>query len=995
MVVIRRYGAPPGAPGVSVEERPASNILADPRYGSVWFGGIMRRGPMGTPIPVTSRKQYLEIFGDPKSSNWGIYPDASQQTPDAVEGFWQNGSGAGLLWLTRIEVDGKAKRAKKVFKNSLGADALEIEAANEGRWGGQESEITATPVLVASARSFTVVAPGTLANEYVGAEVEFEAVPGKRFVVVANTQAIGLAGEAVFTCGAQWNLLQEGVSGPSVLTGTATYDHYPNITGTITFPLLQPIVGTVTVTDNVLTGTGTSFVTELDVGDSIYLDTEGRVVISITSDTTLTVADSYTGGNVAGQTMFRDNKTVTGLGTAFNTDLSVGNMIFATIGGMRQGRTIAEITSATSLTLTSGFTAALSAGTQIEQAGLTITGTTTAFTTQVQIGDYVVDPFRAGEAIKVTSIPSATSLTVEKPFSGDFTNVRLAKQSKRASVKLLQPAGEGLAVEIALGESRPETHFSLRIFFNNSQVLYIPDASLDPSDPLFVDTVVSDTLGNVGYRSSGENILAWISAKSLWTSTYTTAEDSDVRPIVGSKALAVTQTRLYTVADIDYEKTISSSIFLSPYDQYRNTIRIKEAYAPVDLEGSIASIGTTVNGVSTTFLSSVVIGDYLYSPHSEEARKIVRIVSDTELLLEMAFTSNVPAQTKARKAGYLYVGVGNNLTVAIQTGNSFFVSYPINLKGGYDGNTANTIPYYWTKYVDVDDNHVENATYGRNLGLVRLAFPGISSITVNKAGAAYAEARSYEFRYELPVYLTTAASIESYIKQELGRNDFTSVVAPSYIYIASPFGAGKRMVSAVGDIMGGESLFAVNNSGYHVLFAGRAARLPRAIGLPFEIGRSDEVIANTSGVQMLKYSEGNIIVWGGRAPSLTPAYVFLHIRRCQSNYNRIFIEVDNLQELVFRPNQPELAAQFRMILKGFARREYKKGVFSQYLTFDEAVRINTGQDVDANSSVGGGQNGDQLIEIINGVLTANFVWTPTGIVERLVINTGPSILGRM
>ncbi|NJK76381.1 MAG: hypothetical protein HC942_23280 [Microcoleus sp. SU_5_6] len=164
------------------------------------------------------------------------------------------------------------------------------------------------------------------------------------------------------------------------------------------------------------------------------------------------------------------------------------------------------------------------------------------------------------------------------------------------------------------------------------------------------------------------------------------------------------------------------------------------------------------------------------------------------------------------------------------------------------------------------------------MGLMRLAFPGVSSITVNKAGAAYAEAKSYEFRYEVPVYLTTASAIEAYIKQELGRNDFASVAAPSYIYIASPFGAGKRMVSAVGDIMGGESLFAVNNSGYHVMFAGRAARLPRAIGLPFEIGRSDEVVANTSGVQMLKYSEGSIIVWGGarraclrRTPSCTSA----------------------------------------------------------------------------------------------------------------------------
>ncbi|NJR25776.1 MAG: hypothetical protein HC786_28485 [Richelia sp. CSU_2_1] len=993
MVVLRRYGAPPGAPGVSVEERPAANTIADPRYGGGWFGGIAKRGPTSVAIPVTSRKQYLEIFGDPKSPTWALYADASHQLPDAIEGFWQNGSGAGLLWVTRLDLDGKGKKAKKVFKNWLGADALQIEAANEGRWGGQEAKIEATPVIVASARSFTIVAPGTLTNEYIGAEAEFEASPGKRFTIVANTAANERSGETVFTCAAQWNLLQEGITGPSILAGTAGYERYPALTGTISFPLLSPLTGTVTIEDNILTGAGTLFSTELAVGDNVYFGTEARTVTSITSNTTLSLSDSYTAGNAAGQTLQRDNRVVTGTATDFQSELSVGDILYAVIGGIRQGRKVASIASDTALTLTSGFTAALSAGTQTQREGRAIVGTGTSFTTQVQVGDYIVDPLRLGSAVKVTAIASATSLTVEKPFSGNFTAVNLAKQAKRVSVELSQPTGEGLTVEIALGESKPETHFSLRIGFNGSQVLYVPDVSLDPNDPLFVDAVVSDTMGNVAYRSSGQNILSWVRATSLWSSAYTTAEGSDVRPIDGGgKVLALTATRLYAVIDTDYSKAAGNTLYLSPYDEYRNSIRVKEAVAPQDLEGTISSTGTTVNGTSTTFLTSLSVGDYLYSAHKKEARKIIRIVSDTQLLLESAFTSNAPALTTAKKSGYFNVGVGNDLTLATKSGNSFLLSYPETLRGGYQ-NTANTIPYYWTKYVDPDFNHVENAVYGRNMGLMRLAFPGVSSITVNKAGAAYAEAKSYEFRYEVPVYLTTASAIEAYIKQELGRNDFASVAAPSYIYIASPFGAGKRMVSAVGDIMGGESLFAVNNSGYHVMFAGRAARLPRAIGLPFEIGRSDEVVANTSGVQMLKYSEGSIIVWGGRAPSLSPSYTFLHIRRCQSNYNRIFIEVDNLQELVFRPNQPELAAQFRMILKSFARREYKKGVFSRYLTFEEAVQINTGQDVDENSSISS-QGGDQLVEIINGVLSANFVWTPTGIVERLVINAGPSILSR-
>lgn len=990
-VIIRRYGAQPGAPGVTVVERSGVAQISEPRYGACWFLGLLKRGPMGVAVPLTSYEQYSSIYGDPRDGTWHLFPNGAHLTPDAIDGFFKNAGGSGMLWVTRLDLDGSAKKASVHIKNRAGVEVLKIEAANEGRWGGRKNAVPLTPIIVASARTFTLYAPNTMANEYVDAEASFEQAPGKRYRVIANTKSDARSGEAIFTVAPQYNLLTDGISGPTTLTGTVSYSRYLPITGTIAYSLFKNLTGTIRVANNTLIGTGTSFLTELQVGANVYFADEARVVMSITSDTTLTLSDVFTAGNATAQTLQTDNLTVVGTTTTFN-QIPVGTTLYVTINGVRQGRRVASVESGTSLTLASGFTAELSAGTSAEFENRSIVGVGTNFTTEVQIGDHLIDPFRGGAALRVVSIQSATGLTVESAFSANYTSTEIAKQAKSASVLLDSAIGNGLEVQIGLSDRFPETHFSLRLLFNATQVLYIPDASLERSDPLFIEDVVQDTGENIAYRSSGENILKWVSIQSLWNSAYTTNPVDDVRPVNGGGvALAVSKTRLYTIAALDYNLVLGQPLFVSPYQDYRSSVRMKSGVAPIVLDGDVSTSGTTVTGTSTNFLSSVVVGDYLYSPHTKEARRVQRVLSDTSLILESGYTTNAPADTVITKSGYLEVGEGNDITLAISTGDIFTVSYPKQLEGGYDGDTGATIPYYWTKYLDVDKKHIENAVFGRNLGLVRCIAPGNYSTSVNKAGCEYAEAASYEFRCELPHYLTTASSAESYLKQELGRSDFGSVAIPSYIYIQSPFGSGRRLVPANGHILGGESRFAGTYRSYHVPFAGRRAKLAGAVALPFEVPRSDEAIANTAGMQMLKFVEGNIVVWGIRQPSLSDIFKHLHIRRMQSHYNRLFLEADALQELLFRPNDTRLVAELEMALRLFARSEYEKGCFSNYVTLDQAIQINVGQS--------GGQGGvgssmsdtDKLVEIINGVLTVNIRFTPTGALERLVINTSPNV----
>ncbi|NJR41074.1 MAG: hypothetical protein HC781_22330 [Leptolyngbyaceae cyanobacterium CSU_1_4] len=234
--------------------------------------------------------------------------------PDAVEGFYATGGGAGQLWLIRVELP-HARRSEIVLKNSLGADALKITAANEGRWGGRKNKLSDRPVIYATGTTFTLIAPGTWANEFIGAEVEFTNGSGKRYQIIANTEASEGVGEVVFTIASQYSLVGDGVSGPSTLTGTASYERYENLAGTATFALFKNVTGTVTITDRVITGVGTQFSNQLIVGNNVYVNGEARVVDSITSNTTATVSEAFSDNGAA--TLQIDNLEVVGTGTQF------------------------------------------------------------------------------------------------------------------------------------------------------------------------------------------------------------------------------------------------------------------------------------------------------------------------------------------------------------------------------------------------------------------------------------------------------------------------------------------------------------------------------------------------------------------------------------------------------------------------------------------------------------------------------------------------------
>jgi hypothetical protein len=351
----------------------------------------------------------------------------------------------------------------------------------------------------------------------------------------------------------------------------------------------------------------------------------------------------------------------------------------------------------------------------------------------------------------------------------------------------------------------------------------------------------------------------------------------------------------------------------------------------------------------------------------------------------------MPALTQATLAGWLEVDQGYNLQTMAKNGDAFIVQYPTYLAKGYDGDVGSVIPYFYTKFADIDRNHLENATFGKELGLVRMACPGISDVTIQKAFASYASATAYEFRCEIPRQYTTAAAAEAFVSNQLGRDDFISVAFPSYGFVSSSLGAGKRIIPLTGEIMGGESKRSTFVEGYHDPFAGINAVLPNIINLPFNPLGGDEAILNAAGIQTIKVQAGKVVVFGARVPSRSSVYNFLHIRRIQSNLVRVFLEARPLLELLFRPNNPSLIEQGIMTLNNFARREYRKGVFTNYLTFKQAVTI------DALGGTGGttvtdDDTSDAVVALVNGNVEIKFSYVPTGINEQMELHVGPEIL---
>ncbi|MCU7802179.1 MAG: phage tail sheath subtilisin-like domain-containing protein [Candidatus Thiodiazotropha sp. (ex Lucinoma borealis)] len=156
-------GAPwrPGVPPGVYEDLNRQRTLRDVRMDVAAFIGLTERGPVSTPVPIDSWRDYLTVFGD---------PGEGRLLADSVHLFFANGGRRCVvvraLSYAETSIPGGAATARWHFEGLAQRDGtpIEISARNPGFWGNRlevEAEFRSHPLLLQlpSAAELTAIEP--------------------------------------------------------------------------------------------------------------------------------------------------------------------------------------------------------------------------------------------------------------------------------------------------------------------------------------------------------------------------------------------------------------------------------------------------------------------------------------------------------------------------------------------------------------------------------------------------------------------------------------------------------------------------------------------------------------------------------------------------------------------------------------------------------------------------------------------------------------------
>jgi len=320
-----------------------------------------------------------------------------------------------------------------------------------------------------------------------------------------------------------------------------------------------------------------------------------------------------------------------------------------------------------------------------------------------------------------------------------------------------------------------------------------------------------------------------------------------------------------------------------------------------------------------------MVGGYVYPNVDTNRRQKFKIVSNTY--------------------DTITVKSGSTMTDYAQVGNTYRVEYMEEFSGGYDGIS------------DIDDNDYISlydptttpilALQGEKRGLVKITNPGVVSSAVQKAGMECAEALNYQYRQQVPSNIVTEEAAEEWVNDTLGRNDFAVVTFPSFMKITHPTKAGLKLVPTCGAIYGREALFAKNYDGYHKAAAGIDATIPQCVELPTGDKTLDEELLNKQGIGILKFIDGNCVIWGDRTVSVDPAWKWKHQREQMSHYENDLRE--SFDWIIFAINDEIEQVKALSALKSYFRPEFKKRAL-RGADFEEACQIKLDSEINTDAT---------------------------------------------
>jgi hypothetical protein len=587
-------------------------------------------------------------------------------------------------------------------------------------------------------------------------------------------------------------------------------------------------------------------------------------------------------------------------------------------------------------------------------------------TLDTEVSSFVTDQWKGGY-IELSDVSNTqyqiTGNTAAGVISVESDSTMLTDHSGGADLRyylVLENEEKEVSVTIEDGEDSPSTEFALTVYVDGKYFKKYPNLNTDPTSANYWVSIINNDDSND--QIEVEDLVTGQHTASIRPANYYGVIDAITETVLTSKISN------FAINSPVAEGDPTFALGTTDDDMLAQTITVTMTSAT---EGTVASDMFGDLGGTLTLGSLYTPNNKWSPPFTATAGGSPLIATDTLVITYSPFVPDsfingflFPDKANASLTKFritdndhdsITVSAGSDLTADGAIDDEFMVVAPLPLSNGIDGNTDIGDAGYNQQAWDVDTSPF-NQIVNKQLGLVKFATPGITSTSIQKAGAAYVEAKNHQYRYEVPSATTTETSAQTYVNDTIGRSDFAVCTFPSYGYVSDPeaSSSGKlKLVSATGMIHGREAKIAANYSGYHKAEAGIDAKLTKILKLPTGDTILNEEILNPVGLSVIVKKQGNFVIWGDRTLYTDPTWKFKHQREQMSYYEQVLM--DNFDWIVFAINDPITDKQALIALHSFFRPEWVKRALSGR-TFEEAAIIKVDSENNTAATRAAGDN---------------------------------------
>jgi hypothetical protein len=863
-MAVRRFGPVLGA-GVQIEEKEGTPTIQQAPLGVTVLVSEFPKGPVGEPGFPAGVLDHKKRYGA------RLLPTCDG--PKAAQDFYKLGRGAGELIPFRVTAGDEAKAALTLYTRQ-GATA----AVTEGIVSGLVVGVPTTPsaqLAGTGATSWRVNL--ALGRYYVGGR-GFDTAGLVDFPVhsatclLANGQSV-YAFLVAFAVGGAGSIV--AVKGTPALTGAEVVPSDAAITAAV----------------------GTSRWIKLS---KLRLSRTGDLVLAQTQDNTVAPAFAH--------------------GTSGRAVLGV---LRAKSGGAAGGQRklhVDEITSVGDLTATT-----------------------------LDTGDVMIENEWAGGTLQLKRVTTKTykivgntalgviSVAGDQTLQRDFLNHAGTPANRYVlSRENVDPwrQDQHLAATITNGQENPTTEFGISVYEDGALAKSWENLSTDPTKPNYWVNVVNKDKSNF-----------WVEAVDQYTGDKSVAA---VRPanLHGVSGSLTSVTLALPDPDVTVDGSANPKVEVLLGSLVRSQTLVGEVenggadIAWTTSLGPLEVVQTGFDGVTTDLgaeLAAVRVtnGTLPLSDGDKIYVEILALEPDEakggKLWPDLAGHANLSFAIASNTRTTVTVRTGLDLTVGgtVAAGAPFRLEYPQEFGGGHNGSPVTDLDYLAA--FDAATTKLRRL-FGRNKGFVKMATPGLCSTAVAKAALECAAALNYGYLVEVPANIVTEAEAVDYINTTIGRSDYGFAYFPSFGSVLDPHatpGAANvplRQQSLAGMILGRHALVAKDYKGYHKAPADVALTLPDVLELPTGDAETaeplNEEVTNPQGLNLVKFRQGSVILWGDRTISPTSEWRWLH-QRCQmSHYENLLRE--QFDWIVWAINDEVAQHRVGPVLRAFFLPEWTK-----------------------------------------------------------------------